>query len=642
MTAEAVDQFVFQTDLFSVLPNGQDANFLLSAAETCLAAGKFAEAELYAKDAVRQAPSEKKIILGAANIFAAIGQLALASDCYQQLYALSIAEPEDLARHAAFLGQLAQYEKSALKYIEAMRNSSVGSPHADHAADASSAFIQAGMSQRAALVMLAQRKDRNSNDVTYWLYTISALKSAGRTGIATKLAEILVINHSDNADSRYMLAALYAESRFFNKAMEVLNFENAENHYNSSKLYSAILNDLGDYDRALFYINSNINNFGAQSSDLFIRASIYGNKQMFAEASDDYASILATDSENVDAKRGAFLTMTEAGRYADAIPIGAALVAEFPDDADIRQTLQIVMERSVAQSRIQAVSKENVSQTLVRRFGLPPKVDRSHKLGMNPHPLILQWRVILALLLRETRTRFGKSRLGYLWVIFEPLAHIGIMITLISVLGHSRTPPIGDSFAMFYFTGIIPFHMFTHTVGHLMHSVPENRPLLQLPRVKPMDVYMARGILELLTEVCVSILLLMGFMFFGFNIVPLNPFGVFSAFLLIWMCGFGVGLISAVLARFFSAWPRIWGALTSILYFASGTFYIPRMMPESIRDILSWSPTLQAIEMVRVNYFIEPYPYWLDVSYLAGFAIVSMAVGLLLERLYRNRILEAE
>lgn len=36
--------------------------------------------------------------------------------------------------------------------------------------------------------------------------------------------------------------------------------------------------------------------------------------------------------------------------------------------------------------------------------------------------LKVMWRVQVAVLLRETKTRFGKNKLGYLWAFVEPSA----------------------------------------------------------------------------------------------------------------------------------------------------------------------------------------------------------------------------
>jgi capsular polysaccharide transport system permease protein len=228
-----------------------------------------------------------------------------------------------------------------------------------------------------------------------------------------------------------------------------------------------------------------------------------------------------------------------------------------------------------------------------------------------------------------------------MWTIFEPLAHILVMVSLISLFAHSR-PPIGDHFAVFYFTGIIPYTLFLHTAGQMMSAVRANRPLLQLPPVHTHDVYFSRAMLEITTTLVVSGIFIVGFLALGLKALPINPVGVLAALLILWATAVGIGILNAIIASFFDGWERIWGAITSLVYFSSGTFYIPRIMPEHIRDVLAWSPVLQAIEMVRVNYFYEPYPAWLDIKYMCILALTTLTLGLVLERIYRRRLLEIE
>ncbi|HAX2293506.1 TPA: ABC transporter permease, partial [Escherichia coli] len=42
----------------------------------------------------------------------------------------------------------------------------------------------------------------------------------------------------------------------------------------------------------------------------------------------------------------------------------------------------------------------------------------------------VQKAAVHALFLRELRTRFGKYRLGYLWAVLEPAAHLLIMLAI--------------------------------------------------------------------------------------------------------------------------------------------------------------------------------------------------------------------
>ncbi|EIM1128140.1 ABC transporter permease, partial [Escherichia coli] len=63
-----------------------------------------------------------------------------------------------------------------------------------------------------------------------------------------------------------------------------------------------------------------------------------------------------------------------------------------------------------------------------------------------------------ALFLREIRTRFGKFRLGYLWAILEPAAHLLVLLGIFGYIMH-RTMP-GISFPVFLLNGLIPFFIF--------------------------------------------------------------------------------------------------------------------------------------------------------------------------------------
>ncbi|MCF6194451.1 MAG: hypothetical protein L3J46_09000, partial [Kangiellaceae bacterium] len=77
--------------------------------------------------------------------------------------------------------------------------------------------------------------------------------------------------------------------------------------------------------------------------------------------------------------------------------------------------------------------------------------------------LKVQGRVISALTLRETRSRYGNSKLGYFWALFEPFAHVLVFIGIFTALG--RAPPIGESTGLFILTGIMPWLLYSNVVG---------------------------------------------------------------------------------------------------------------------------------------------------------------------------------
>ena len=214
-----------------------------------------------------------------------------------------------------------------------------------------------------------------------------------------------------------------------------------------------------------------------------------------------------------------------------------------------------------------------------------------------------QWRVIHALIIRETRTRFGDSTLGYGWALLEPILHILMLSLVFAVLMHGR-PPIGTQFFIFYYTGIIPYHMFVHTSSSMTYAVTSQRlaaaiaarrHLRRDPGARPArtrDRYSGRGhpARRALARI-------------GLGALPHDFGGVSAAVATVWLFGCGFGFVNAVVNAFFKSWDKIWAQLTRLLYFCSGIFYVPGMMPDWIRDILAWNPVLQAVDWFRAELF---------------------------------------
>ena len=112
--------------------------------------------------------------------------------------------------------------------------------------------------------------------------------------------------------------------------------------------------------------------------------------------------------------------------------------------------------------------------------------------------LALQGRVVWALVLREMRTRFGHSRLGYAWALGEPVVFILVLSALKSAAG-GGVSALGTSIPVFFFTGIVPFLMFRRTTQQLGSAISANRALLNYPPVRPVDTLIARALLEIAT-----------------------------------------------------------------------------------------------------------------------------------------------
>lgn len=305
-----------------------------------------------------------------------------------------------------------------------------------------------------------------------------------------------------------------------------------------------------------------------------------------AAAADAFRRAAELDPADPAAGRALVSVYVEEGRLSEALAAGGALLSSHPDDED--------SAAAVMHALSQRLNILDADYVVVRDRVLRPKRPPRPAPGFHDC-LRAQGRVIEALIIRETRTRFGESRLGYGWALLEPILHIMMLSAVFSLLMHGR-PPIGTHFFIFYFTGLIPYHVFVHSSSAMTHAITANGALLQLPLVTTFDVIIARGLLELITDVLVAAILLTVFALIGISAMPADWWTPSIALLATAGFGCGCGFINAVVNRYSRSWDKVWVQLTRILYFFSGIFYVPAMMPDRMRDILVWNPILQAID----------------------------------------------
>ncbi|HEN6956346.1 TPA: ABC transporter permease, partial [Escherichia coli] len=118
----------------------------------------------------------------------------------------------------------------------------------------------------------------------------------------------------------------------------------------------------------------------------------------------------------------------------------------------------------------------------------------------------VQKAAVHALFLRELRTRFGKYRLGYLWAVLEPAAHLLIMLAIFGFFMHRTMPDI--SFPVFLINGIIPYFIFSNIATRSIGAIEANQGLFNYRPVRPIDTIIARAILEVLIYSIVYLVLM--------------------------------------------------------------------------------------------------------------------------------------
>jgi capsular polysaccharide transport system permease protein len=249
-----------------------------------------------------------------------------------------------------------------------------------------------------------------------------------------------------------------------------------------------------------------------------------------------------------------------------------------------------------------------------------------------------QWRVLVALMLRDIKTRFGGTEWGFLLAIGWPLSHILILLLINAGLG--RTAPYGESAALWFATGIIPFMAFSYMSRFIMMGILLNKPLLCFPTVKITDILFARAIVEVLSAGLVILITLTIFWGVGIDFMPIDIVQASFALLAMMLLGLGFGAINAIIAAAFPFWMTGYALCMVLFWMSSGILFVPDALPAFARDWLAYLPYLQGVEWMRSAYYEGYGGSILDKTYLLSWGVATLFIGLALERLVRGRMLQ--
>lgn len=241
-------------------------------------------------------------------------------------------------------------------------------------------------------------------------------------------------------------------------------------------------------------------------------------------------------------------------------------------------------------------------------------------------------RTILALMLREMSTSYGRSAGGYLWAIIEPIGVIAVLSFGFSLL--LRTPAVGDNFPLFYASGYLPFALYQSVSTKVAASIRFSRPLLAYPAVTFMDAVLARLLLETLTQVMVFAVVIWGIhLIFDLRSVIDLPVLVLVLALTLTLAaglGLGIGALNCYLMNAFGVWEQVWSIVNRPMFIISGVFFTFEAMPAFARDYRWFNPILQVVGLTRDGIFVTYDASYVSVAYIAGIAMVCGAFGFLL------------
>ena len=247
-------------------------------------------------------------------------------------------------------------------------------------------------------------------------------------------------------------------------------------------------------------------------------------------------------------------------------------------------------------------------------------------------------RSVMALVLREMSSTYGRSAGGYLWAIIEPIAGIAVFTLAFSFLGVS--PPLGASFTLFFATGFLPLVMYQDLAAKVGMAILYSKPLLAYPNVTYIDAIVGRVVLNTLTQLVIFFIIVIGAILIEDLSLVINYIDIARAFAMATALGIGVGLTNCLLMSKFPIWRFIWAVLNRPMFIASGVLFLIDDLSEKFRDLLMLNPVAHIVSMMRSGVYVSYDAVYVSEVYVYMVSGGLSVLGLVLLHRYHRIILD--
>jgi ABC-type polysaccharide/polyol phosphate export permease len=235
------------------------------------------------------------------------------------------------------------------------------------------------------------------------------------------------------------------------------------------------------------------------------------------------------------------------------------------------------------------------------------------------------------LALRELRSKYKRSFLGWIWSTVNPLANMAVYTIVFTLFFRLKALPAQPSglhvYALSLLCGLLPWNYFQTSVLGSINSLIANTALIQktyFPRELLPAATVAANIVSHLIEMG---LLLTALVAFGnYRALEFLPFVLLLTILMaVFSLGFGL-LLSALnvyfrdVQHFMSILFLIWLYLTPIIYPIS-------IVPTKYLTIIKLNPMTDAVLCYRDVLYAGTYPGWIELSYFAAWAAGIFFLG---------------
>lgn len=251
------------------------------------------------------------------------------------------------------------------------------------------------------------------------------------------------------------------------------------------------------------------------------------------------------------------------------------------------------------------------------------------------------------LTLRELRTKYRRSVLGWGWSMLNPLSQMLIYTVVFgSIFGVQAR--VGDPsgikiYSLYLLSGILPWGFINLICGLGLQSLVANAALVRKVRFARETLVFSEVLFSLVQFSIEMTLLCIVLLIFGSPLLPWLPVLLLLMALLA-MFTSGLALILAIGAVFFRDLKYLWTIVSQIWFFSTPVIYDPARVEEKISgfwySIYHWNPSTAFIRSFRNVTFDGRGPALSDMAVLVVVSVLSLTLGLVVFGRYSRRIAE--
>ncbi|EOC1348779.1 ABC transporter permease [Cronobacter turicensis] len=248
---------------------------------------------------------------------------------------------------------------------------------------------------------------------------------------------------------------------------------------------------------------------------------------------------------------------------------------------------------------------------------------------------LVSYRVVLKQLIRQQVTlRYRRTIFGFLWTLLNPLLNMAVIATVFSIV---MKFPI-QNYAIFLFSAVIPWTMFSNTIAQCSQSLIANENLFKKIYL-PKQLFITSSAISVLIDSLLSTLCLFVIaFFFGAKLSPALSFLPLS-FIILFFFSYGLGLIFAVVSVFLRDMQYLIGVILQALYFMTPIIYPVDAVPEQYKWVFSWNPMFYFVDLFRDPIYNSQFPNSESIKLCLIFSIVIFIFGLYVFKVNDKKII---